>query len=528
MHGMTFRFVYTFSVLSALLLSGVAHAAPETAPDRTGEAVSRRFEAIRHDPAALSVFLRAFPKGADLHNHLVGAIPAEHLLEWADQDQRCVNPDTGAITATRCRFGFHPARDADPVQTVMADPKLAARTIDALSTRDFVPTADDRSLHDHFFATFDKFLPATVGRDADMLVDALTQARRDHVTYVELMVSPQLLEAARLGASSTIRDEAGMTVALGRITPHLSHLVKLAREETDRMEHGARQKMQCGTPQASPGCQVAVRYLWQSVRIMPPGMVFSQLAFGYALAQADARFVGLNIVGAEDNPIAMRDYALHMDMFHVLSERWPHVKLSLHAGELSEGLVPPEGLLSHIRQAVDVAGARRIGHGVDIMQETDPYGLLTEMAKRNVLVEINLTSNEQILGVKGADHPFPVFRAHGVPVALSTDDEGVLRSTLTDEYIHATTRYGLSYTDLRDLSRMGLEHAFVPGDSLWASVSPFTIADACIDRVPGDAPTDGACHDLLSHSEKARLQWKLEADLARFEEAVMKGEVVPQ
>ncbi len=35
----------------------------------------------------------------------------------------------------------------------------------------------------------------------------------------------------------------------------------------------------------------------------------------------------------------------------------------------------------------------------------DAIGLLKEMAARNVLVEINLTSNDQILGVSGGDHP---------------------------------------------------------------------------------------------------------------------------
>jgi hypothetical protein len=40
-------------------------------------------------------------------------------------------------------------------------------------------------------------------------------------------------------------------------------------------------------------------------------------------------------------------------------------------------------------------------------------------------VEINLTSNDQILGVHGAMHPFPAYRAAGVPTVLSTDDEGV-------------------------------------------------------------------------------------------------------
>src|SRR5438034_7427845 len=104
------------------------------------------------------------------------------------------------------------------------------------------------------------------------------------------------------------------------------------------------------------------------------------------------------------------------------------VQLSLHAGELTLGLVPPRDLAFHIHDAVVVAGARRIGHGVDISYEADATALLARMAHDRIAVEINLTSNAVILGVKGHDHPLSLYREAGVPVVLSTDDEGVSRS----------------------------------------------------------------------------------------------------
>ena len=519
MQAMIRRFL---PALLSLPFVTVAFAASPDSPDQA--AVSSRFEAIRSSPQELSLFMRAFPKGADLHNHLVGAIYAERLLEWAKQDQLCVNPETGAIGPTRCAFGFHTSKDAIPAARIMQDQALYTQTIDAISMRNFVPSPQDRSGHAHFFATFDKFLPATTGHDADMLVDALSQAARDHVTYVELMVSPQLNAVARLGSSYRISRESDIAQAEIRVVPHLNHLVRLAREETDSMERKARATMKCGTSEAAPGCHVAVRYLYQTIRTMPPGMVLAQIAFGYTLATADSRFVGINIVGPEDNPIAMQDYTLHMQMFHTLSERWPKVKLSLHAGELSPGLVAPGGLDNHIRQAVEIAGASRIGHGVDIMQERDPYGLLAEMAKRNILVEINLSSNEQILDIKDNAHPFVTYREHGVPVALSTDDEGVSRITLTDEYLRAAKTYALSYTDLKDLSRMGLEHGFVAGESLWDGTKPFHRAAACADVDAREAEPEGLCRELLAHSQKARLQWDLENQFSQFEHQVATGQ----
>jgi adenosine deaminase len=138
----------------------------------------------------------------------------------------------------------------------------------------------------------------------------------------------------------------------------------------------------------------------------------------------------------------------------------PNVGIALHAGELTLGLVPPEDLRFHIWQAVEIAGADRIGHGVDVMYEDNPYALLATLAERDILIEINLTSNDVILGVEGKNHPLPVYMAAGVPVALSTDDEGVSRIDLTHEYQRAVQTFGFSYAEIKQLSYNSLTYAF--------------------------------------------------------------------
>lgn len=82
-----------------------------------------------------------------------------------------------------------------------------------------------------------------------------------------------------------------------------------------------------------------------------------------------------------------------------------------HAGELTPGLVKPEDLTFHIREAVLVAGAERIGHGVDLVHEDDWKRLARTMARRGVAVEVTFSSNKQILGVAGDDHPFNAYRS---------------------------------------------------------------------------------------------------------------------
>jgi adenosine deaminase len=133
-------------------------------------------------------------------------------------------------------------------------------------------------------------------------------------------------------------------------------------------------------------------------------------------------------------------------------------------------------------------------------------------------VEINLTSNDTILDVKGANHPLALYRAAGVPVVLSTDDEGVSRSDMTNEFLRAATEQGLRYTDLKAMARASLEFAFIPGRSIWRDRQPGLLADPC----KNGSPTAGnACAALLAASEKARLQWQLEEDLSSFEQNIV-------
>jgi len=180
------------------------------------------------------------------------------------------------------------------------------------------------------------------------------------------------------------------------------------------------------------------------------------------------------------------------------------------------GLVEPEALTFHIRTSVERGHAERIGHGVDVMDEKDPIGLLKEMAERNVLVEISLTSNDVILGVSGDDHPLPIYMKYGVPVALSTDDEGVNRSDMTHEYLRAVESYRLTYADLKRMARQSLEHSFLPGESLWAQTKPeFRVVQVCATDAAGNL--SHACGEFLAESERAREQWKLETEFAKFE-----------
>jgi adenosine deaminase len=252
--------------------------------------------------------------------------------------------------------------------------------------------------------------------------------------------------------------------------------------------------------------------------------VFAQIFTGFLLAQADPRVVGLNLVQPEDCAVCMRDYSLHMRIIQFLRRAYPAVRVTLHAGELWPPLVPEAGMRFHVREAVRVAGASRIGHGVDVLREDSAQDLLREMARDGVMVEINLTSNDVILGVRGADHPLRAYRAAGVPVALSTDDEGVARSEMWREYLRAVQDQGLDYPTLKQMARTSLQHAFVDGAPLWRDLPAGQLTAECTASAGG---LDGArCRRFAARSTRARLQLRLERDFAEFERQVAQAEAM--
>jgi adenosine deaminase len=345
-----------------------------------------------------------------------------------------------------------------------------------------------------------------------MLAEVADRAGAQSVSYLELMASPGMSAARAIGKAVGWSDDLA-TLRTKMLGPQMTAAVNEARREFDAADRAMRQQLRCGTDSDLPGCTVTIRYLAQTIRVFPPEQMFAQFVLAFELAKADPRIVGLNLVAPEDDPTAVKDYEIQMRLLGFLHGLSPEVKISLHAGELTPALVPREALRFHVRSAVTVAGASRIGHGVDVMGEDDAPGLLAEMARRRVMVEINLTSNDTILNVFGAAHPFESYRRAGVPLALSTDDEGVSRIDLTHEFVRATTTYGLGYADLKTMVRNSLEYAFLPGESLWRGTTPFVKVEACA-GAPAPSP---ACRDFLGRNEKAAAQWRLETEFTRFE-----------
>jgi len=143
--------------------------------------------------------------------------------------------------------------------------------------------------------------------------------------------------------------------------------------------------------------------------------------------------------------------------YRFASEQGLH--LVCHAGETGG----PE----QIKDAIDILGAERIGHGIAAIRSS---AIMNTLASRKIPLEICPTSNLRTNALdiqlnsahcKLANHPLPSLFRHGIPVTLSTDDPAMFRTTLLDEYASAL-EMGLTPDDLLAINRTAFQHAFLP------------------------------------------------------------------
>ena len=130
-----------------------------------------------------------------------------------------------------------------------------------------------------------------------------------------------------------------------------------------------------------------------------------------------------------------------------------------HAGEM--------GGAEAVRDAIEILGAERIGHGIASIRDEK---LMEMLADREIPLEICPQSNvctgalSKLRGVQNArmeEHPLPELIARGVPVTLSTDDPAMFRTSLDDTYRTAMEKLGVATQQMVSLTEASFRHAFL-------------------------------------------------------------------
>ncbi len=445
--------------------------------DSNGQSIDDYFQKIRKNEAELTAFISQMPKGGDLHNHYTGAVYGESYVKWLIDADYCLNPKT-LETARPSLCGDPGFIKLSVLQSTMKSADfeiLKSKLVRLYSTKEWDQVHSD-AREEHFFATFGNFSNGS-GLNFDKgLQELKNRAIAENVSYIEMMFSNIRLQKHSpsvpvLDNGDTMKYYNAVLAQLEKTADKnqlMSMLQKLHSAVANEMPFVAPyynnfvDSMHNSFVGESP--VFTMRYLAFITRISDPLSTFLNIlaAFETVHSSAKKHLIGLNIVAPEDNPVSMHDYWLHMQFFAYCHSVYPDVRYSMHAGELTEGVVQPEELTWHIRGAVYDAGAKRVGHGVDIAYEKNNYELLRYMSTNKIAVEINLLSNEFILGVKDDRHPILLYKHFNVPIVISTDDAGVSRTSLTEQYVLLAKRYDeVTYQDIKSYVYNSIKYSFI-------------------------------------------------------------------
>ncbi len=419
---------------------------------------------IRHNRAELRAFFQQMPKGADLHHHYSGSVYAETYIQTVETENLWLNTETLKISK-----GEEDIREKELWYKISSLKEkglwedIKEELLRTWSVKDY-PRGSLLPPDLHFFNTFFGFeIPASMNI-ATGLNELKTRAINEGVQYIEtiFMIVPfqeskspeqdynQILTELQRKKSGKIQDSLNVLA---------EHYLTDAEFDTSIIKYN---KFVADVHEGIDDDKFMMRYQNYVIRVLPPTDVFKSLLAAFSSASKSDLIVGVNIVATEHDSTSMNDYWLHMQMFKFCRQLFPDVKYAMHAGELKLGLVKPEELSWHVEAAVEVAGAYRIGHGVDIMYETNRKRVLKYMRENNIAIEINLSSNEFILGIKGYDHPVTIYVKHKVPIVICSDDAGGLRSDLTEQFVLLANRYPeISYSRIKEYIFNSIRYSFL-------------------------------------------------------------------
>jgi adenosine deaminase len=139
--------------------------------------------------------------------------------------------------------------------------------------------------------------------------------------------------------------------------------------------------------------------------------------------------------------------------------------VTIHAGE---GAGPES-----IADALDPCGARRIGHGVRIVEDAEvAAGRITATGRiaagvleGHIPLEVCPTSNVHIRAFPSlAEHPLGMLYRAGFVITLNTDNRLMSRTSMTDEWEAAVEYHGFGVDDLRAVTGNAVDAAFCAED----------------------------------------------------------------
>lgn len=183
-----------------------------------------------------------------------------------------------------------------------------------------------------------------------------------------------------------------------------------------------------------------------------------------AVARLAGRYAGEGVVGF-DLAGPERGFPPDEHLPAIRLAREAGLGLTLHAGEA--------GGVDSIRRAVDLCGADRIGHGVEIIDDClvkdgeiiDVGPVARSLIDRRIPLEICPSSNLATKGWSAGEHPLTMLHRAGFVVTLNTDNRLMSATSMSQEADLVVDTLGLMPAELTQLTVNAANHAFLPAEA---------------------------------------------------------------
>lgn len=190
----------------------------------------------------------------------------------------------------------------------------------------------------------------------------------------------------------------------------------------------------------------AVGLLCTIQRILP---VDSALKLMHFVVEHKDSFVGVDLADDEDSRPA-KDF---VRVFEIAQNE--NIPITIHAGESNSAQAP-----LNVIDSIEMLGARRIGHGVQVYRHPQALELVR---RKKIPLEICVSSNWLTHAVSALDtHPIRQLIDAGVLVTINSDDPGIFGISLSHEYELLSKSYGFTMQDFTRANEIAAQASFIP------------------------------------------------------------------
>lgn len=256
-----------------------------------------------------------------------------------------------------------------------------------------------------------------------------------------LLATPEILERVAFEACEDVYKKENVRIVEFRYAPTF-----IQQGHEDMSFDDIHQAILRGVKTAEESYPMAVGLIAIIQRILP--LKAAEKVTEFAIANKDT-FVGIDIADNEEG----FDSKPFASLF--VQAKTAGLGITVHSGEAPHPKSP-----RWVMDAIEVLGAERIGHGVQIINDESVMKVVRD---RKIPLELCPTSNMLTNAIPDLKkHPLKKLFDYGILTTINTDDPGIFNTNLNREYRICREMLGMSDKELETCAQYAAENSFIP------------------------------------------------------------------